>query len=111
MKKLFVILSLFISIGISSCKKEGTVTVYVKKQLPGQALQYAAYSIITVYTADSVTQVAAAEASEFGVAAIDLKEGDYLVTAAIWNDTSAITGQTPATVKKGERTDVNVTIQ
>ncbi len=110
MKKILIAL-MVLCIAATSCKKEGTVTVYVKKQLPGQALQYAAYSIITVYTADSVTQVAAAEASEFGVAAIDLKEGDYLVTAAIWNDTSAITGQTPATVKKGERTDVNVTIQ
>lgn len=110
MKKLFVILSLFIALGITSCKKEGTFTVYVKQQLLGQALDYAPYALVTVYQPDSVTQVSTATANQFGVAAIDLKEGEYLVYAQAAGDTN-LTGATIATVKKGERIDVNVTIQ
>lgn len=110
MKKLFVILSLFIAVGVTSCKKEGTVTVYVKKQVTGQALQYAPYAIVTVYQPDSVTQAGTATANQFGVAAVDLKEGDYLVYARDAND-SSLTGESLATIKKGQRIDVNVTIQ
>ncbi len=110
MKKIFVVISLFVALAITSCKKQGTFTVYVKKQLPGQALQYAGYATVIVYQSDSVTQAGSATANQYGVAAVDLKDGDYLVYAIDAAD-STLTGATTATLKKGERLDVNVTIQ
>jgi hypothetical protein len=109
MKKTLIVL-MVLCIAATSCKKEGTVTVYVKEQLPGQALNYAPYALVTAYQPDSVTQAGTATANQFGVVAIDLKEGDYLIYAQAADDTN-LTGATLATVKKGERTDVNVTIQ
>jgi hypothetical protein len=110
MKNIVAVLFMVMCMVLTSCKKEGTVTVYVKQQLSGQALNYAPYALVTAYESDSVTQVSTATANQFGVVAIDLKEGDYLIYAQAANDTN-LTGATIATVKKGQRVDVNVTIQ
>lgn len=108
MRNVTIILFAIFCLCISSCQKAGSIKVTVQRP----STQPVPYATMIVEKLPNVARVSAAEANSLGQAVIsDLKAGDYRVTAENFDSIFPATGSADVTVRKGENTDVTVTIQ
>lgn len=101
-----------ITISSFSCKKNGAVTINVKKQSTGKPIEIADSVVVLVKNTENIYKFYMGCTSLIGVVVFsDVANAKYEITSQLWDGSKALTDKKNIQIKNGQSVTVDLLLQ